>query len=111
MISALDDIGGNSVEDTHNDHNTYTTFYTPENYSTSNKYDYDTSLYGCGTFCPSDSNGQCVSLLMQWVRFVVGGTIKAYLSSPICLALLPLIVGVGFGCDGGNESVGNQFGR
>ena len=104
MISQLllieggsDDIGGNSVEDTHNDHNTYTTFYTPENYSTSNKYDYDTSLYGCGTFCPSDSNGQCVSLLMQWVRFVVGGTIKAYLSSPICLALLPLIIGVGFG--------------
>ena len=103
MISQLllieggsDDISGDSL-DTHNDHNTYTTLYTPENYSTSNKYDYDTSLYGCGTFCPSDSNGQCVSLLMQWVRFVVAGTIKAYLSSPICLALLPLIIGVGFG--------------
>ncbi|KAL7548374.1 hypothetical protein ACHAWF_011667 [Thalassiosira exigua] len=57
-------------------------------------------LLGCG--CGAGAHdavggGPCASLLLQWARLVLGGTIRAYLSSPLCLALLPLAVGLGVG--------------
>jgi undecaprenyl diphosphate synthase len=41
--------------------------------------------------------GPCTSLILNWVKFMLGGAVKAYLSNPLCLALLPLVVGVAFG--------------
>jgi len=53
--------------------------------------------YGQGSSVMEGSNGPCMSLFLQWVKLVLGSTIKAYLSSPLCMALLPLAFGVGFG--------------
>ena len=39
----------------------------------------------------------CASLFLRWARLALGGAIKAYLSSPLCLALLPLVLGAGLG--------------
>mmetsp|Transcript_13261 Transcript_13261/g.28657 ORF Transcript_13261/g.28657 Transcript_13261/m.28657 type:complete len:439 (+) Transcript_13261:124-1440(+) len=86
-------------------------FHSVENSSTSNPpaaacayYDsvYD-RLLGCGcvggqgTSISAGSGGPCMSLFLQWVKLVLGGTIKAYHSSPLCLAMLPLAIGAGFG--------------
>jgi undecaprenyl diphosphate synthase len=100
MLSQFNDDGSGENEGAAVSNDNYN-FYTPENYSaSSNKYDYD-FLYGCGgapiTCQSGSSNGQCVSLVLQWMRFVIGGIIKAYISSPLCLALLPLLVGAGIG--------------
>ena len=74
--------------------------------SNNNDSVYDRLLLGCGYgYCNkntlnnnNDNNdGQCVSLAMHWARVVLGGATKAYLSSPICLALLPLVMGLGIG--------------
>ncbi|KAL7534160.1 hypothetical protein ACHAXR_005694 [Thalassiosira sp. AJA248-18] len=72
--------------------------------SCANNHDsvYDRML-GCGSNnnigvgSGGGGGGPCVSLFLQWVKVVLGRTTRAYLSSPICLALLPLVLGVGFG--------------
>lgn len=87
-------------------------FYSPENSSKSDPlaaacaHDsvYD-RLIGCG--CTGDghggggamegSGGPCVSLFLQWVKFVLGHATKAYISNPLCLALSPLVFGVALG--------------
>ena len=42
-------------------------------------------------------NGQCASLLLSRAKPILGSAIRAYLSSPIWLALLPLAMGVVIG--------------
>ena len=114
MLSNFINIGGDDTSaDSGGGDDTY--FYTPqENSSTSNKYDYyDHYLCGsCAGYGGVDewrnNNSQCVSLLLHWIRFVLGGTVKAYLSSPICLALLPLVVGVGVGFWMGRRGTNNE---
>jgi len=78
-----------------------------ENFSTSNDdhsscaYDsvYDRLLgcSGCVRSSTTTDSGPCVSLFLHWVKLALGGAIKAYLNNPLCLALLPLVVGAGFG--------------
>eukprot|EP01082_Thalassiosira_pseudonana_P007535 g6801.t1 g6801 contig23:1241444-1242805(+) len=59
-------------------------------------------LLGCGCIESADGDnivgkGQCVSVFLSWVKLVLGTATKAYLSSPLFLALLPLLIGVCFG--------------
>ncbi|KAL7551196.1 hypothetical protein ACHAWF_014396 [Thalassiosira exigua] len=61
------------------------------------------------------SDGPCPSLLLERAGIVLGGAARAYLSSPLCLALLPLAVGLGLGfwmgMHGRNEGVSGRDGR
>ena len=45
----------------------------------------------------------CGSLLLQWVKSALGGAVKAYLSNPLFLALLPLALGAAIGYYFGNN--------
>ncbi len=54
-------------------------------------------LIGGGSSSSSRMDNPCSSLILHWMKWVMGGAIKAYLSNPLCLALLPLIVGVAVG--------------
>lgn len=57
---------------------------------------YDRYLLGGCADC--DSNGpMCTSVMLRWVKLVLGRVIRVYLSNPFLLALLPLFVGVIFG--------------
>mmetsp|Transcript_31192 Transcript_31192/g.63417 ORF Transcript_31192/g.63417 Transcript_31192/m.63417 type:complete len:451 (+) Transcript_31192:41-1393(+) len=59
---------------------------------------YDRLRYGCKG-CDTDGEfGQCVSLYLSWAKIAFARIIRAYVSSPLCLALAPLILGllVGF---------------
>jgi undecaprenyl diphosphate synthase len=53
-------------------------------------------------------NGPCVSLILAWVRLVLGRVMRVYLSNPLLLAFVPLFVGVGFGILIGRRSVANS---
>mmetsp|Transcript_28236 Transcript_28236/g.40350 ORF Transcript_28236/g.40350 Transcript_28236/m.40350 type:complete len:433 (+) Transcript_28236:38-1336(+) len=55
-------------------------------------------LLGCT--CREDyavDGAACGSLFLQWVKLALGRAVKAYLSDPILLALLPLVLGVAIG--------------
>lgn len=59
---------------------------------------YDRLRYGCKG-CDTDGEfGKCVSLYLSWAKIAFARIIRAYVSSPLCLALAPLILGllVGF---------------
>jgi len=51
-------------------------------------------------------DGTCGSLFLQWVKIVFGGAVKAYLSNPLFLALLPLALGAIIGYYFGNRNNG-----
>jgi len=63
-------------------------------------------LLGCT--CREDYavDGTCGSLFLQWVKLALGRAVKAYLSNPILLALLPLVLGAVIGYYIGNRSNG-----
>ncbi|KAL7429645.1 hypothetical protein ACHAXH_006356 [Discostella pseudostelligera] len=55
-------------------------------------------VYGSGSCCVGiGKESPCASLILHWTKWILGGAIKAYLSNPLCLALLPLILGVAVG--------------
>lgn len=58
---------------------------------------YEDSVYGrllgCGC-APIQNEGLGCSLEVQRIKFIVGRALNAYLSSPLFLALLPLLIGV-----------------
>ena len=51
-------------------------------------------LFGPLGCAPVQDEGLGCSLEVQRIKFIVGRALKAYLSSPLCLALLPLLIGV-----------------
>lgn len=62
------------------------------------------AIGGGGGYCCSGilaggegGSSPCLSLFLQWTKFVRGSAMRTYLSSPVCLALLPLVVGVVIG--------------
>ena len=68
-------------------------------------YSYDRYLLG-GYAADCDSNGHmCTSVMLRWVKLVLGRVIRVYLSNPLLLAILPLFVGVIFGIWIGGRSV------
>ena len=86
------------------------TFWGHENFSTPNPSCADSvydRLLGCN--CRQDygiADGACGSLFMQWMKLAVGRAVKAYLSSPLLLALLPLIFGAAIGYYVGTQNNG-----
>ena len=56
---------------------------------------YEDSVYDRLLGCtPVQNEGLGCSLEVQRIKFIVGRALKAYLSNPFCLALLPLLIGV-----------------
>mmetsp|Transcript_31335 Transcript_31335/g.63130 ORF Transcript_31335/g.63130 Transcript_31335/m.63130 type:complete len:425 (+) Transcript_31335:37-1311(+) len=87
-------------------------YFRLENYSTPGPTEptcadsvYD-RLLGCT--CREDYavDGTCGSLFLQWVKLALGRAVKAYLSNPILLALLPLVLGAVIGYYIGNRNNG-----
>lgn len=62
-------------------------------------------LLGCSCH-PGDYavDGTCGSLFLQWVKLALGRAVKAYLSNPLFLALLPLVLGAVVGYYIGNRN-------
>lgn len=66
-------------------------------------------LLGCT--CREDHavDGTCASLFLQWVKLALGRAVKAYLSNPVLLALLPLALGAAIGyCFGAKNNDAKQ---
>ncbi|KAL3761492.1 hypothetical protein ACHAWU_006522 [Discostella pseudostelligera] len=59
--------------------------------------DFGYDCCGVGGSCCIGKESPCASLMLHWTKWLSGGAIKAYLSNPLCLALLPLILGVAVG--------------
>lgn len=55
-------------------------------------------------------NGQCVSMILAWVKLALGRVMRMYLSNPLLLALVPLFMGVGLGFWIGRRSVSRYGG-
>ena len=58
---------------------------------------YDRLRCGCKHGDSDGEIGQCMSLYLLWAKVAFGRVMKAYLSSPLCLAFVPLVVGAGIG--------------
>jgi undecaprenyl diphosphate synthase len=81
---------------------------TSDNHSTCSYGVYD-RLLGCECAGSGSDhvvgNGPCVSVVLAWVKFVLGRVMRIYLSNPLLLAFVPLLLGVGFGIWIGRRSV------
>ncbi|KAL3792030.1 hypothetical protein HJC23_011195 [Cyclotella cryptica] len=89
---------------------------TSENHSTrSCSYGVYDRLLGCDCIESTTGhvvgNGPCVSVILAWVKLVLGRVMRVYLANPLLLAFVPLFVGVGFGIWIGRRSVSNSSKR
>lgn len=75
---------------------------------------YERLRCGCvvGDSGPESGAGPCFSVLLTWAKIVFGRVTNAYLSSPLLLAILPLLIGAVIGFWMGRRGDGqSEFGR